>query len=287
MRSRWFTLIAVTLLTINIANPSFAVSSTRYLILEIHPYKSPSKLIKAYSPLANYLSQAIGRIVEVRIAKNYQSHIDAIGNNKVDIAFMGPASYVKLVDQYQQKPILACLVIHGKKTFQGKIITRIDSGINSLSQLKGKRFAFGDKESTMSHLVPRFLLYQAGIDVRQLKKFAFLGSHDNVALAVLAGDYDAGAVKEEVFYKYQQRGLKSIKDTPKLTEHVFVTRSDLDPNLIKQLKAALLHAQDAPNAKSMLTSIKKGLTGFADVKDSDYDTLRHILSRLKTLGVDL
>lgn len=256
-----------------------------YLTLGIHPYKSHTKLIKAFTPLAKYLTEKTGVPVKIIISKDYQTHIDSIGSDRLDIAYMGPASYIKLVDRYGKKPILACQAIHGKPTFQGKIIIRKDSPLVSLDQLKGKSFAFGDPDSTMSHLVPRCMLWTAGIGTKDLKRHKFLGSHDNVALAVLAGDYDAGAVKESVFYKYEKRGLKTLADSPALFEHVFVTSRKLDPAIIQKLRNALFSLDKDANGHSVMNSIKPGMTSMYPVKDTDYDNLRDILATLKEIGV--
>jgi phosphonate transport system substrate-binding protein len=165
-----------------------ANAANKPLVLGIHPYKTPSKLIKAFTPLAQYISEQINMPIEVHISKDYQTHIDNIGNKKINIGYLGPASYIKLTRQYGKKPILAQLEINGKPTFQGKIIVRKDSPFHTLADLKNKLFAFGDPNSTMSHLVPRFMLSEAGIKIPSMLKHKFLGSHDNVALGVLTGD---------------------------------------------------------------------------------------------------
>jgi phosphonate transport system substrate-binding protein len=256
-----------------------------HLLLGIHPYKSPSKLIRAYTPLAEYLSRKVGMPVQIAISKDYQAHIDAIGKDRLDIAYMGPASYVKLVDHYGKKPLLARQEIHGKSTFQGKIIARKKSPLHSLAQLKGKSFAFGDPGSTMSHLVPRYMLWKDGVTTEQLKRYKFLGSHDNVALAVLSGEYDAGAVKEAVFYKYQARGLKTLATTPALSEHLFVTSNKLDAATRSKLREAFLSLHKDPNGKKIMNSIKPGISAMTPVVDEDYNNLREILRALKQIGV--
>lgn len=255
-----------------------------HLILGIHPYKSPTKLVKAYKPLANYLSEQLGMPVKIEISKDYQTHIKNVGEDKIDLAYMGPASYIKLVDRYGKKPLIACQEVNGKPTFQGKVIVRKDSEFNSLKQLKGKKFAFGDPGSTMSHLVPRYMLYKVGIKVENLSEYKFLGSHDNVALAVLAGDYDAGAVKEAVFYKYEPRGLRVLESTPALTEHNFVASNKLDQEIVEKLRIAFYGLDKNAGGKAILNSIKPGLTAMRPVKDGDYDSLRKILRGLKSIG---
>lgn len=254
------------------------------LTLGIHPYKSPTQLVKSYKPLANYLSERLGIPVKIEISKDYKTHINNVGKDRFDLAYMGPASYVKLVDIYGKKPLIACQEVNGKPTFQGKVIIRKDSELSSLKQLTGKKFAFGDPGSTMSHLVPRYMLYEAGVKVEDLSEYKFLGSHDNVALAVLTGDYDAGAVKEAVFYKYEFRGLRVLKSTPALTEHNFVASNKLEPEVVNKLRKAFYQLDKSPRGKTILNSIKPGVTAMRPVKDGDYENLREILHALKSIG---
>ena len=268
------TLLLVSLLLLP-TNQSLAAKS---LILSIHPYQSATKLLQAYTPLAEYLRGELGIPVQIQIAPDYAVHVQRIGKNEVDLAYMGPASYVELVDKYGKKPIIARQYINGIPTFKGKFIARKDSAINSIADLNGKRFAFGDKDSTMSHLVPQYMLIEANIHLKTAK---FLGSHDNVALGVLTGDYDAGAVKEAVFYKYATRGLKAIASTPALSEHLFVARSNMDKAIYRKLCKAFYTLKDKPNGKSIMNSIKSGITEFGSATDHDYDNLRKILDVLK------
>lgn len=252
------------------------------LIIGIHPYKSPSILIEKYQPLAKYLSRQLSLPVDIKISKNYESHIMSIANNEFDIAYMGPASYVKLVDKFGMKPILVRQTINGKAIFKGAVIVREDSSIQRLSDIKGKHFAFGDAASTMSHLVPRYMLIKSGISIDKLKQHKFYGSHDNVALAVLTGDADAGAVKEAVYYKYENRGLRALKFTPEVSEHLFVATPKLKRTVMDEIKNILLKMKPNDEVhKVIFNSIKPGVDGFTNAKDSDYDNLRLILKTVK------
>lgn len=255
------------------------------LTLCVHPYLPATELVVRFAPLADYLGRKIGRPVKVEVAKNYQEHIDSIGKDEVDIAYMGPAPYVKMTDVYGKKPLLARLEINGKPAFQGMIVVREKSAIHDLEDLLGKRFAFGDPNSTMSHMLPRFMLWEAGANIDKLESHAFLNSHHNVALGVLMGDYDAGAVKEEVFYKYEKRGLRVITKTPFISEHLFVTRSTLPPETVDALRKALYHLKDDGEGRVIMSKIKNSMTGMVPVNDKDYDNLRIILQKLQKLGV--
>jgi len=135
---------------------------------------------------------------------------------------MGPASYIKVVDNYDKKPILARLEVNGKATFHGHIIAGKGSGIDNLQDLKGKHIAYGDRNSTMSFIVPHFMLLEEKIYDDPHTRYVFLHTHNNVAFGVLSGDYDAGAVKSAVFEKFKNDGIYSVSKTPEISEHVFI-----------------------------------------------------------------
>ena len=272
-------LISFVCLSVFITQAAYAQST---ITMGVHPYKSPQKLLSIYQPLANHLAERLGKPVELVIAKDYSTHINNIGGDVLDIAYLGPASYVKMVEKYGLKRILARQAISGKPTFQGKIITSTGSSITSLQQLKGKRFAFGDPDSTMSHLVPRYMLIENGVNASNLKGFYFLGSHDNVALGVLAGDYDAGAVKEAVYHKYRLRGMRALATTPALSEHLFVASNRLAPSIVNIIKETFMGLSNTDRGMKILKNIKPKMTGFSPAKDSDYDNLREILYTLKS-----
>ncbi|MCK4709923.1 MAG: phosphate/phosphite/phosphonate ABC transporter substrate-binding protein, partial [Gammaproteobacteria bacterium] len=247
------------------------------LILAVHPYLSPEELIKKFTPIANYLSAQTGQTIKVRIGSNYKEHIQYIGENKVDIAYMGPASYVNMTNEFGKKPVLARLEIKGRPWFQGNIITRQDSEINTLDDLKGKRIAYGDPASTMSYIVPHHMLDKAGVFNDPSSKHQFLHSHDNVALGVLSGDFDAGAVKPSVFKKFQAKGLRTIVKTPKISEHLFVTRDNCPTELVDAIRHAMLKIQDSEEGMAALRAIKGNITGLVKADSSDYDNLRKII----------
>lgn len=250
-------------------------------ILAIHPYLPQEEIQKRFAPLAKYLGQRIARPVQIRVGRDYQEHINAVGLDAVDIAFMGPAAYVKMVEQYGQKPLLARMETLGKPYLSGVIITRSDSPLRNIGELAGKHFAFGDAESTMGTQVPQYVLLKAGIRLSQLGHYDHVISHNNVVLGVLSGDFDAGAIKRDVFDDMAPRGLRMLAELPQVSEHVFVARSNLPPAEVQSLREALLQLKTSAEGQKILQSISKESTGMVSVTDTDYDSLRTILNALR------
>jgi len=255
------------------------------LIFAVHPYLPATELVNRFTPLVNYLSREMGQPIEMRVSKTYKDHIDVTGENRVDFAYIGSAGYVKMVNLYGRKPLLARIQVNGKSTYQGVIIVRTDRDLIMPTDLIGKLFAFGDPNSTSSYLVPLFVLWKAGVSLEDLGSYEFLKNHHNVALGVLTGHFDAGAVKEEVFYEYEERGLKELVRTPPISEYLFVATHSLPPGQVRKLRKTLYALANNEQGQFVMTSIKHSLTGMVPVKDEDYDNLRDILKTLEKIGV--
>lgn len=267
------TLLTLGLLTFFWLACSLRVQAAQELTLLIHPYQTPSEIHDKFFPLADYLGKETGKKIVVKITKDYQQQIDAVGKDTMDLAYMGPNEYVVMTKKYGKKPLLACQAVGGKPFLHGMIITKKDSPLQNLAALAGKRIAFVSPDSTMGYVVPRLMMLEAGLDLKQAAQVDFLKSHSNVALAVLNGGYEAGAVKDEAFYAYQDRGLRILAKSPPVHEHLFVASSQLSESLVNDLRQSLLNLHD----KAVLTAIQPALTGLLPVEDSDYDPLRQLL----------
>ncbi len=247
------------------------------LILAVLPYLPAAEIERRFGPLAARLGQGLGRPVQVRVGQSYRQHIDAIGSDRVDIAYLGPAGYVRMVERYGRKPILARLDVAGEPGLHSVIVVRHDSPLTRIEQLKGLRFAFGAADSTTAHLLPHYELLQGGVRLRDLGRHHFLGNHRDVALAVLAGDYDAGGLNEEVYREYAPRGLRALAVSAAVPDYLFVARSNLPPADIERLQRTLLELHRDAAGRDLLKRMQPGLDALARADDADYDGLRRIM----------
>lgn len=252
----------------------------RALTLGFMPYLNAELLIEKYTPLAKYLSDRLKRPVNVTVAKNYAEHIRLTGEDKLDISFLGGSPYVVIGNDYGLKPLLARYEFDGAPLFRAVIITGKNSPFKTLADLNGKRVAFGSAKSTLSTQVPVYMLLQAGVQLTDLAKYTHLRNHTNVVLGVEFGDFDAGAVAEEIFEENKDRNIRVLAYSPQLSTHVFVTRTDMPPDLHEQISRALLDLKSDPHGPAILHAIAKNLTGFVPVQDNDYDLHREILDKV-------
>ena len=168
--------------------PLYGEGKKNPLILGIHPYLGDQELLRRFTPMAEYLSEKLGKTVQVRVGRSYEEHENQIGSGAVDIAFMGPSSYVIAVKKFPALQILAKMEINGKPFFTGHIVVREGSSIHSIEDLKQKRFAFGPKDSTMGYMVPAYMLIQKGINKNN---FMLKVKEHTIESAELIGLYSA------------------------------------------------------------------------------------------------
>jgi len=250
----------------------------KVLLFGVHSYLPFSILVEKYTPLIEYLSERMGVDIHIKVSSSYKDHIDHISNGKYDFAFIGPASFIKLTQNIKDYPLLGRLSFAGKNTFRGCIIIHQNSKIRSLKALKGKNFAFGDPESTLSSKVPQRLLRDAGINLSDLKSHSHLTNHHNVALAVLMGEYDAGGIKEEVFNKYQSRGLKVLQWSPNIPSHLFIAHKNMKEAQINQIRKLLQELHHNTGANKILQNIKKGTIAIIPAQIEEYEQLRQMIT---------
>lgn len=254
------------------------------LVLNFATYASerPSEELKKMEPFCKYLEQAMAQQgvsvqIKLRIFARYEQAMDAVARGVSDFARLGPVSYVITKQQNPNIQLLAMESQHGTKFFNGVILVASNSPIQRLSDLKGKRFAFGEVNSTTGRYLAQEALMQAGITSRSLAYYEFVGRHDKVAFAVAAGNYDAGAVNESTLGKHGlSKGLRTLA-TFRSPTHAWVARAGLKVGVDGSLRKALLGMKG--EALSYI-----GRDGFLPAQDADFEGLRG--SMLNVIGFD-
>ena len=248
------------------------------------PLESPAEMFMKFTPLAEYLSKKLGRRVDLKLAMDFEETVDAIGQNVTQLCFMTPSTYIEARKKFGVDVIVKALR-NGKPYQHSVIITRADRNINSIQELKGRAFAFGDFHSTSSHIVPRAMLLEAGIELKDLSYYDYLGHHDDVAKAVLKGDFDGGGVMEDTAHKFKDQGLKFLKISEDIPEFNICVNKSLSKEEVSKLKSALTALTDTSAEGGLaLKSIANAYTGFTEARDEDYDSVKAMMLKLGMLS---
>ncbi len=253
---------------------------TNVVKLGVLPLDSPAVMFRKFSPVAEYLSRKLERKVELKVAVDFETALKDIGQNVTQLCAMGPATYVEGHKKYGVKVLVKALR-NGKPYHHSVIVTREDSPIKSLAEFRGKTFAFADIQSSTGHIIPRAMLKEAGIDLEDLQYYQYLGHHDEVARAVLKGDFDGGGVMEATANKFRSEGLRLLQVSDDIPEFNFCYNPLISEKDVAAIRAALLSLNDSTAESSLiLTSIGKECTGFVAADDRDYDGIRMKMAKL-------
>lgn len=209
--------------------------------------------------------------------------IEAFKRKNIDIALAGPAEYVVINKRVGGTPVVAL----ERENYYSAIITRKDSGITSLDQLRGQKVGFGDVGSTSYHLAPMQIFKDAGIDpVNDIKP---LHINKHVAwTSLVRGDLPAIGFNYERFELFSSKDKKVTLDDfrilgqgRQLPGDVLIAGKDVSPELIARLKKAF-----SEHGNELLQAMLQGernqkYTGMhfeANVDDADYDYIRSMFA---------
>lgn len=266
---------------------SFKISDDTYdastIKMGIIPLESPAEMFKKFLPLSRYLSEKMNKDIELKVEVDYESTVRDIGEGITGICYMTPSTYINAREQYGVEVLVKALK-SGKPFQRIAIIAKEDSDINSVSQLKGASFAFGDILSTASYIVPMAMLQEEGIALKDLDFYDFLGHHDDVAKAVMRGDFDAGGVMESVAEKFKSMGAKILKYSGNMPEFNICVNKELAGNIKAEIKKALLALDyNNPDDRDVLQAMSPLYTGFTEATFEDYEEIRRLMNKLGML----
>jgi phosphonate transport system substrate-binding protein len=217
-------LAAVLILAALAAAPVTPVPAETKLVMAFVPSGEAQTILESGNKLSHLLEVATGYHFESFVATSYAGVIEAMGAGRADIGWLNTFSYVIAHQKYGAEVRLVT-VRFGLPYYRAEIIAQSSAGVNTLADLKGKRFAFVDPASTSGYLFPLAGLKKAGYDPQKFfGQTIFAGSHNNVVLAVYQGRVDAGAVFEDARGSVQ----KTLPDVMQKVKVVW--KSDPIPN---------------------------------------------------------
>ncbi|MFQ5989781.1 MAG: putative selenate ABC transporter substrate-binding protein [Candidatus Methylomirabilales bacterium] len=245
------------------------------------PDENPQELLRKYEPFTAYLERELGVQVQFVPVIDYAATVEGLAAKKLDVVWYGGFTSVQAVRRAGGKATRLAMRKEDAQ-FKSVFVTRPDTGIKNLGDLKGKTFSFGSVSSTSGHLMPRYFLLKNGINPERdfAQKPAFSGAHDATALWVQGGKVDAGALNFliwEKLVKTKKIGTNKVKvfwTTPPYVDYVWVARSEIDPVLRERFTSALLKLRyDNPEHREILDLQRT--KGFIAAKDEDWDGIEN------------
>jgi phosphonate transport system substrate-binding protein len=239
------------------------------------PEEAATEQTRKFGPIVKYLEAALGMKVEFTPVSDYPAAVEAMVNKNVDMVWFGGFTYVQASNRSGGKVIPIAQRVEDTK-FQSVFITKADSGIKTLADLKGKQVSFGSQSSTSGHLMPRSYLLQAKIDPdKDFKRIAYSGAHDATIASVVSGKVDAAALDITVWNKFVSEGKVDTKEvvvfytTPGYFNYNWAVHADMPAALREKVTKALLDIDPATAAGKEILSLNRA-TRYIATKAENY-----------------
>jgi phosphonate transport system substrate-binding protein len=252
----------------------FAQDPPLRLRFGVYPSDRATIMYRKFTPVLDALSAPLETLlkrevdIHLTIFEDYASGIEALANGDVDFVRVGPASYI-LAEQLNPKiTLLAMELRRGLKRFNGLIIAKKESEINTIKDLQGKTFAFGDSNSTIGRYLAQSLMVDDGISADSLESFDYMHRHDHVAKAVINGTHDAGALKASTYKKLCDPDKIKIVVAFENVTKPWVARSGLPMEIRNAITESLLILEDPKIIDEL------GCSGFVRASSKEYELVR-------------
>ena len=252
------TTLAAVALTALAAAP--ALAQQQILRITTIPEEAATEQTRKFGPITKYLERVLAMKVELTPVTDYPAAVEALINKQVDLVWFGGFTHVQAQLRSGGK-IVPIAQREEDAQFRSVFITRTDSGIKALTDLKGKQVSFGSPSSTSGHLMPRSFLLQARIDPdKDFKRVAYSGAHDATIASVVGGRVDAAALDITVWRRFiEDKKVDTTKvhvffTTPPYYNYNWSVHADMPAALRERITKALLDLSMAtPEGKEILT----------------------------------
>lgn len=256
------------------------------------PSVDASTITKNSSDFIKFMEKETGLFFKSAVPSNYIAVVEAFGSGRADIGVINSFGYLLANSKYGASAKLKTLR-HGKDYYAGAIFVNNASGIKSLKDLNGKKFAFTDASSTSGYLFPLKIMNDNKV---KLGNTTFAVKHDNVITMVYQGQVDAGAAffsdafdgkikdaRERVLTQFPdvEKKVSVLKVTDKIPNDPFVFRKGFPKDLEKKFVDGLMKYLSTESGKAAFKNIY-AVDGVVPATDKDYDGLRKVIKSTNT-----
>jgi phosphonate transport system substrate-binding protein len=245
-------------------SPARGALADRTVSLGLNPVFLDSD-IELLAKLKRYLTERLGRPVELVKRRTYQEIDALLLSAQIDAAWICDFPYVQFEDKLA---LIAVPLYQGKPRYQTYIIVNEASTAQAFDDLKGTTHAFSDPDSTSGYLVTRYLLAVRHTNPAQFFRDSFFTyGHRNVVRAVAMGLAESGSMDGYVWDVMRQREPELINKTRvvyRTDELGFPPVAGLtsmrESAIANGFASALLTMADDPLGRQILSIL--GLDGF-------------------------
>lgn len=287
--SRRLTILAVlgvlSVTVLPFISATLSAAEMKELRIGLLPNEAPDVEIKKHATMTQHLEKILGMKVKVQVGIDYTAIIEALRNKHIDVAYLGPFSYVLAdiaTDGNIEPLVVGVRKKTGKSAYNSVIVARTDSGINKPAEFGKKHtISFSDPASTSGFLVPSFRFAQLGIDPQKdFKQVIFAGGHTASLMALNSGKVDGAGTNLPSLQKAIAKGVvdkKNIKivwTSPDIPGSPLTVRKDVPWEVKYKLLKAFMGIPEG------VDSYEGKMSGYEPAWDSAYDIIRDIKKKM-------
>lgn len=275
-----------------IAGFTMVASAEGTLNVQFVPTNNDGSMEAKTGPFADYLSEKLDMDVNVTLATDYSTIVEAMASGKVDLGIMPPAAYVQARNLDAAEAILSSQLvkydedteepIEGEytSTFKGEVLVKADSDMESLEDLKGKKIATLSPNSASGYIYPVAEMKDLGIDPLTDCTLTTVNDIPSEMTAVLNGQQDACFVFQGARYVFSSKftdydlykDLKVLYLTDgDIPNDAIAVQPSMDEDLKAQIKDVFLNMANDEEGKEAMSLW--GHTGYGEADESAYDTI--------------
>ena len=231
---------------------------------------SPQDTFDLYGELVQYLGEKIQKRPKVIQRMTYRqiNHLLVLG--RIDLGFICTGPYLQLLGSAEVSA-LVMPIVHGKDYYHAYIIVHRKSPYESFTDLRGKVFAFMDRDSLTGFIYPNMLLRQMNETTKEFfRATVSTRSHTDSIHAVFYKLADGASVNSVVYDYYQKWRPEKTKECRILeVSHPMgmppvVTGRNVPEPLREEIRQVLLHMHEDPYGKQILS--RMNIDSFAPVE---------------------
>ena len=238
--------------------------------------------------LVEYLRKETGLNIRQVFPETFNKHMEMVALGKIDISYSNPFVYIKIAHRYNARAFVRVVESYGQENFRGQIICRADNRlINRISDCRGKRWIAVSPYSGGGYLYPLGHFIAHGLKRTDFSVVDFAPGpgalQEKVVLAVYAGKYDIGTIREGTLNLVADRidikKIRVIAGTRWYPGWVYAARADMEPEIVEKIKKAFLKLDYNQNEHKRILAVAD-IIGIIPCEDQDFDPVRELAAQI-------
>lgn len=284
------TLLVLSMVIAGCAQPAGGQAGGGKIVIAVQPTATPETLTADAKELREYLSQRLGREVEIIFPTTYAGVVEALRFGHAQAAFMSawPASLaVKLAGAELPLAEIREVVIGQEKKeepfYFSYWVVRKDSPVTKLADLRGRRAALTSALSTSGYVAPVARMVELGLITSApgkeadpkafFSEVALPGGYQQAWEALRSGQVDVSVIAGDVSEKLYREVLDNtrvIEQQGPIPSHAVLFAKDLAPADRTKLKDALLSLNTAERRPLMRKFVSGIFVGFKETTAKEH-----------------